>query len=540
MFVGNRNQIDLSSSNFKDFINNGCLYIDKTAFIEHVIKDFSKVLLFTRPRRMGKSLNMNTLATFLDRTQDTAQLFKGLYIENSPAFSHANKYPVIYLDFVNLDAMNLESLQKSYRKRILDLIENLLDVQNLSLALREYINDSTDYSPSILGLLVTATAKYYGEEPFLIIDEYDKVIMDTLNHPEGSEIKNFIVTALQSVLKGTTYFKKAVLTGVTRTAKENLFSGLNNIETYDIFTSSVYDSDFSLTDEELLELVPADKIDGVREWYNNMRVGNTLLYNIYSVMNYLSKPSAGLKGYWTRTGNEKILGELLNRQRLDEIVRMVNGNHSLKTRLEPQLNMEHLKDSAKCSDISFYTLAVQSGYLSHNHISHDAYEIFVPNEEARRTWARLILDYRYDSPDSKLCEIFSGIQDTDSFSSKLTDFTSMRLSYHDIGDSLETTYHVFSLGLYIGADYECVSNLEAGLGRFDILLKAKTFNAIIEFKVSETAGDDSLDKGADKALTQIEEKEYWRAVKDSQLPLYKIGIACHGKKCLVKTVLRDK
>ena len=541
MFIGNRNRINLSSSKFANFINNGYLYIDKTAFIKHVLQDASDVLLFTRPRRMGKSLNMNTLATFLDRTQDTAHLFKGLYIENSPAvFSHANKYPVIYLDFVNLDATSFENLQKSFRERILNFIENLLDVQKLSLALREYINDPNNYSASILASLLGSVTKYYGEEPFLIIDEYDKVIMDTLNHPEGSDIKNFIVTALQSALKGTTYFKKAVLTGVTRTAKENLFSGLNNIETYDIFTSSVYDADFSLTEEELLELVSEDEIPGVRQWYNNMRVGGNLLYNIYSVMNYLSKPAAGLKGYWTRTGNEKILGELLNRQRLDEIVRMVNGNYYHKARLDPQLNMEHLKDSAKCSDISFYTLGVQAGYLSHNHIGHDAYEIFIPNEEAKRTWARLILDYRYDSPDSKLCEIFDGIQDTDSFSGKLTDFTGMRLSYHDIGDSLETTYHVFALGLYIGADYECVSNLEAGLGRFDILLKAKTFNAIIEFKVSDSAGDDSLEKGADKALAQIEEKEYWRAVKDSQLPLYKIGIACHGKKCLVKTILRDK
>ena len=446
MFVGNRNRIELSSSNFKDFIINGCLYVDKTAFIEHVIKDSSKVLLFTRPRRMGKSLNMDTLATFLDLTQDTAYLFKGLYIEDSPAFSHANKYPVIYLDFVNLDAMSFENLQKSYRKRILDLINHLIKPEQLELnyGLKEYISDSKDYSSSILSSFVESVAKCYGEEPFLIIDEYDKVIMDTLNHPEGSDIKNFIVTALQSTLKGRTRFKKAVLTGVTRTARENLFSGLNNIETYDIFTPSIYDADFSLTDEELLELVSENEIAGVRQWYNNMRVGGTLLYNIYSVMNYLSKPAAGLKGYWTRTGNEKILGELLNRQRLEEIVRMVNCNYYLRTRLDPQLNMEHLKDSAKCSDISFYTLGVQSGYLSHNHTDHDTYEIFIPNEEARRTWARLILDYRYDSPDSKLCEIFSGIQDTDSFSSKLTDFTSMRLSYHDIGDSLEDIPCVFS------------------------------------------------------------------------------------------------
>ena len=540
MFVGNRNNINLSSSRFSDFINDGSIYIDKTAFIEHVLQDASNVLLFTRPRRMGKSLNMNTLATFLDRKQDTAQLFKGLYMENSPVFSHVNKYPVIYLDFVNLDSSNLENLQKSFRKRVLDSIENLLDVQNLSLAIKEYINDSKDYSASILASLIAFVAKHYGKEPFLIIDEYDKVIMDTLNHPEGDEIKNFIVTALQSTLKGTTYFKKAILTGVTRTAKENLFSGLNNIVVYDIFTPGAYDADFSLTDEEMLELVPKDKLAGARKWYNNMRVGSKLLYNIYSVMNYLSNPEAELKTYWARTGGEALLAGLMNDERLSKIARMVNSNYSLETRLDRQLNMNHLKDNAACSDVSFYTLAAQAGYLSHNHVSQDTYEVYIPNEEAKRTWARLILDFKYDSPDSKLSEIFKGIHDTESFSAKLTDFTSMRLSYYDIGGSIEKTYHVFFLGLYIGAGYTCISNLESDLGRFDILIKAKAFNAIIDFKVAGAAADDALCKEADTAIEQITDKEYWQTVKDDKLPLYKIGIACYGKKCLVKTVLHIK
>jgi len=537
MFVGDRNRIELSSSNFKDFIINGCLYVDKTAFIEHVIKDSSNVLLFTRPRRMGKSLNMNTLATFLNCKQDTAHLFKDLYIEKSSVFSEINKYPVIYFSFKDYNADNYK---QEIRDEIIQLIEKYLKPEQFGRILTRYLNDDDDYSPTILKRLMEVLSDVYGKNPYILIDEYDKPIFDNMSHTNFAEMKTYLVTLLSSSMKDNPYLGKAILTGVTRIAKENLFSGLNNIVVYDTMKPSVYDADFSLTDEELLELVAADKIAGVRQWYNNMRVGGNLLYNIYSVMNYLSDPAAGLKGYWTRTGNQKILGELLNSERLDEIVRMVNGNYFLETILDPQLNMEHLKDGTKCSDISFYTLGVQAGYLSHNHIGHDTYEIFVPNEEAKRTWARLILDYRYDSPDSKLREIFKGIQDIDLFSSKLTDFTSMRLSYYDIGDGLEKTYHVFSLGLYIGADYECVSNLEAGLGRFDILLKAKTFNAIIEFKVSDSATDDALNKEADKALIQIEEREYWRAVKDSQLPLYKIGIACHGKKCLVKTVLRDK
>lgn len=540
MFVGNKNCINLSSSRFSDFINNGYLYIDKTKFIENILQDSSSVLLFTRPRRTGKSLNMDTLATFLDCKHDTELLFNGLYIKNSTTFSHVNKYPVIYLDFVNLDSTSLENLQKSYRGRILNLINKLIKPELLDYSLKEYTNNPNDYSASILGLLVEAVSECYNEEPFLIIDEYDKVIMDTLSHPIGSDIKNFIVTALQSALKGRTYFKKAILTGVTRTAKENLFSGLNNIVVYDIFTPSTYDADFSLIEEEVLELVSEDKITDVRKWYNNMRVGGKLLYNIYSVMNYLSRPESEPKAYWARTGGETLLARLMNNERLAEIVRMVNGGYSLETRLDYQLNMNHLSGSEVCSDVSFYSLAAQAGYLSHNHVNQETYEVFIPNEEAKRTWARLILDFKYNSPDSKLSDIFKGISNTESFSAKLTNFTSMRLSYYDIGDTVEKTYHVFFLGLYIGAGYTCISNLEAGLGRFDILVKADTFNAVIEFKAAESSTDDVLRKEAEKALKQIEDKEYWFAVKDERLPLYKIGISCHGKKCLVKTIFHDR
>ena len=393
MFVGNRNRINLSSSSFKDFINEGSLYVDKTAFIEHVLEDASKTLLFTRPRRMGKSLNINTLATFLDCAKDTAHMFKGLYIENSSVFSEINKYPVIYISFKDYNADNYK---QEIRDDIVQLIEKYLKPGQFGRILTRYLNDDDDYSPTVLKRLIKILSDVYGKNPYILIDEYDKPIFDNMSHKNFAEMKNYFVTLLSSSMKDNPYLGKAVFTGVTRVAKENLFSGLNNVVVYDIFTPSVYDADFSLTEEELLEVVTEDKIAGVRRWYNNMRVGGNLLYNIYSVMNYLSNPAAGLKGYWTRTGNEKILGELLNRQRLDEIVRMVNSGYCLKTRLDQQLNMEHLKDSAKCSDISFYTLGVQAGYLSHNHINHDTYEIFIPNEEAKRTWARLILDSKYN------------------------------------------------------------------------------------------------------------------------------------------------
>jgi hypothetical protein len=379
--------------------------------------------------------------------------------------------------------------------------------------------------------------------------------MDTLNHKESDEIKSFIINALQSSLKGETHFEKAVLTGVTRTTKESLFSTLNNLEVYDILYPSVYDADFSLTESELLELVPADKIDGVRIWYNNMRVGKELLYNIYSVMNYLCDGQKKLIGYWTMTGGGGLLSSLLNGSRVDIILRMLNDEGYIHvTKLDYQLNMEHLKDVSRCSDVSFYTLAVQAGYLSFEPTDSGGFKVFIPNKEAKNVWARLLLDAKYSGIDNELYAIFNGISNVEVFSKQLTDFVSMALSYHERvtnvnvvhmqftpikKESAEWVYHVFFLGLVYSLGYECKSNLEAGLGRFDIMIKSRRFCAILEFKPAQDNADETLRERVEEAIAQIDDKEYWHELRHSPLPVYKIGIACCGKKCLAKALLHE-
>ncbi|MCL2816088.1 MAG: hypothetical protein FWD23_15960 [Oscillospiraceae bacterium] len=167
--------------------------------------------------------------------------------------------------------------------------------------------------------------------------------------------------------------------------------------------SGKYDADFSLTETELSELVTEEKIDGVRRWYNNMRVGKELLCNIYSVMNFLNDPDAELKGYWAMSGNESLLGTLLTDSRAETINRMlVEEQYRYDTGLEQHIILEHLKDISLCTDVSFYTLAVQAGYLSFEPGDFEGYRIFVPNMEARRVWARLILNAQYKSIDNTM------------------------------------------------------------------------------------------------------------------------------------------
>jgi len=391
-----------------------------------------------------------------------------------------------------------------------------LKEDQISLKLLDYFGDKENYYTDALCDLTQNLHAVYGAKPYIIIDEYDKPLMDNIHSPELTELKSWITAIFGAAMKDNPSLEKAVLTGVTRIAKENMFSGLNNLAVYDVLKQSAYDTDFSLTESELAELVPADKIEGVRKWYNNMRVGDALLYNIYSVMNYLSDGMAKLQGYWSMSGNASLLASLLAAPsrdgaitRVEAIQKMLgDGRYRHNVDLDYQLNMEHIKDTALCNDVSFYTLAVQSGYLSFEPIDGDIYNVFIPNMEARQVWSQLILDTRYHRLDSNLYSIFAGIEDTDEFSKQLTDFTTMALSYNDFKAQDEWVYHVFFLGLVYSLGYECKSNLEAGLGRFDIMVKSPSFCAVIEFKVSDSETDEAMQKEADRAIEQIDAKEY--------------------------------
>ena len=536
MYVGDKNRINVSSSQFSDFIENDNLYIDKTAFIEHILQDSSNVLLFTRSRRMGKSLNMNTLATFLDCRQNTAHLFEGLYIETSPVFCQINRYPVIYLSFRELD---INDYKWRFKVNLDEIARSYLREEQFDPALVKYFNDNDNHSTGALLDLTKNLCSAYGVKPYIIIDEYDKPLMDNINALELTEFKKWTTNIFGSALKDNPALGKAILTGVTRIAKESMFSNLNNLEVYDVFRNSVYDNDFSLTEQELTELVPAEKLPELREWYNNVRVGGSLLYNIYSVMSYL-RNGCKLDTYWSNTGNMKILTDLINPSRAGHLSKMLTeSGYAYETYLEPKLDLSRLLRNV--DDSYYYSLAVQAGYLTYepmeNAKSYDKlHKVFIPNVEARNTWKNQILSDMGLRPHNEFSDIFDNIGHTNEFDRKLTNFISLKLSYFDSdSDELEKTYHVFIFGMVLMLGYKCTSNLEAGFGRYDILIEAPEFCAVIEFKQSNSPKD--LKKDVRAALKQIDDKQYYSPVLGKGLPVYKIGIACYKKACIVKSVL---
>ncbi|MCL2815900.1 MAG: AAA family ATPase, partial [Oscillospiraceae bacterium] len=198
MYVGDKKRINVSSSQFEDFIENNNLYIDKTAFIEHVLRDSSNVLLFTRPRRMGKSLNMNTLAKFLDCKRDTVHLFSGLYIETSREFSQINKYPVIYLSFRELD---MDDYKWGFKVNLRRIAYGYLKEEQINSELLDYFNDKNNYAARALLDLTVNLYSVYGVKPYIIIDEYDKPIMDNIHSPELPEFKKWITNIFGSAMK---------------------------------------------------------------------------------------------------------------------------------------------------------------------------------------------------------------------------------------------------------------------------------------------------------------------------------------------------
>jgi hypothetical protein len=486
---------------------------------------------------MGKSLNMNTLYTFLDYTQNTKNLFDNLYISKSPAFVHVNRHPAIFLNFKDY---GIEVFRQCLRDDIVEFIGRNLELSQYSEAISRYIEDKKDFSAIILREVSKVIYNVTGKKLWILIDEYDKPIFDNIYHESLDDLKKYITAFLSAGCKSNRYLNKAVLTGVTRIARENMFSGLNNVETYDVLRASVYDNDFSLTDEELRELIqpecPEDYFKTVQRWYNNMTVGDARLYNIYSVMSFLKQKR--FLCFWGYTGGTDLLESLLNPERTNAIQYLLAYNIPAEVSLKEYISLKELA-SKQCTDDAFYSLAVQAGYLSFEKkiiAERIYYSVYIPNEEARQIWKDVLANSVFRDDIIKMNEVFRYIHEPQKFEQLLGEMLSDKLSFHDIGGSVderEDAYHVYVLGL-LDRSYQCLSNREQGDGRPDIIFTAPKFHAIIEFKTWGKYG--SAEKAAENALKQINEHRYYAQLSKDR-PIYKIGIGFRGKKCAVKAEL---
>ena len=541
MIVGDIKRINLSTSSFERIITEGTLYVDKTRMIENFLKSSSEVSLIARQRRMGKSLNMDMVRCFLTDKEDLRHLFKGLYIESYPVWEMAHSAPVFSFDFKRLVPSN-------YKKKLFgfvcDFIYSYCSTDDLSQTAKNYI-ESNDFSdPDGLYILTESVYRATGRRSYILIDEYDKPLMDNRNKEDYNEIRDFERAFLSAGLKGNPYLEKALVTGVMRVSKESMFSDLNNIEVFDVFKDSTYTFDYGFTEEEVREmrqLLEFD-IDEARAWYNGFNVAGNPIFNTYSMVSFLSRKEFAC--YWGMSGSMDMAADLLNNNREMILTGLLNGERA-EVPIADRISLKQL--SADAGDEVFYSLLVQCGYLSMDGMVPgkvaEAY-VTIPNKELMSVWRKFILENIYSTTPRRASTIFDNAEDHNRFAEDIEYFLSERLSYHDLavygGSDIKKThervYHIFLLGIlsaYKDTHFKhALSNRESGDGRYDVLIERTTANYIFEVKSCNT--DEDLDAKAHDALEQIEVKRYGADLPKADKKLVKIGVAVSGKRCRVR------
>ena len=537
-------KIPIGLSDFKKLIEGNYYYFDKTNFIDEIIKDGSEVKLFTRPRRFGKTLNMSMLKYFFDikEAEENRKLFKNLYIEKSEYFKEQGQYPVIFITLKDLKKNTWEECFFGVK----ELLRSLYNDFNF---IRETLNESdlkefdkiwlkeegANYDSSLLNL-TKYLYNYYQKKVILLIDEYDSPLITANQRGYYKDSINFFRNFLSLVLKTNSNLKMGVLTGIVQVAKEGIFSGLNNVRTYNILGDK-FETFFGLSEEEVKEALKyfemTYEIEEVKRWYDGYKFGNSEVYNPWSIINYLS--DGGLQAYWVNTSDNALIYDSIKNSTVDvfkDLEALFEGK-AIKKEISPFFTFEEL---SKFDGI--WQLMVYNGYLKVNEkLSNDEYMINIPNYEIQTFFKKGFIDKflvsgNYFNP--MMDALLDG--DIEEFERRLQNIFLVNTSFYDLKG--EKVYHSLFLGMLIWLrdKYEVKSNGERGHGRYDAMLipldKVKPAY-VFEFKVSKTIK--ALNAKAEEALEQIKEKQYDVGLKDLGITkIYRIGIAFKGKNVKVK------
>lgn len=518
--------IAIGVSDFRNIIANNCFYVDKTKFIEELVNDMTAVHLITRPRRFGKTLNLSMLKYFYDIEGNTEnrKLFDGLYISNSLAMSEQGKYPVIFLSFKDVKAdSSLEMMENIaiLMKNLYDKFEYIREKLNQS-NLMEFDEiwlkkDNANLRGALLNLC-SYLKEYYNQDVILLIDEYDTPMVSAYEHGYYDEIKMFFTTLYGSALKENPALKKAVLTGIMRISKGNIFSGLNNVK-----VNSILEDDFAeyfgITEKEveksLIEYGLEERLPEVQKWYNGYIFGGVRVYNPFSITNFLDRKK--IMPYWVNTSSNTLINKVLKEASssiFEELSKLFQRETINKT-IDVYSNFNELKNTEQ-----IWYLLTNAGYLTPvEEIDFGKYSIRIPNEEVHyffeRDFIRNFLG-SVDNFDRTLSYLLEG--DFDNFTYELENIMLNSVSCFDFNsNSKESHYHVFILGMLLGLRrrYYIHSNREGGRGRYDLVVEPmdKSKNGlVIEFKVAKEKED--LEKASEEALAQIEEKRYYEGLRD--------------------------
>ena len=545
--------LPIGVSDFK-LATTGYYYVDKTLMIRDFLDKKPMVSLFTRPRRFGKTLNMDMLRVFFEKTnEDTSVYFKDKQIWQCGDYytKHQGQYPVIFLTFKDVKSMTWEETFQKIRRLIsLEFIRhNELETSSVLTAYEKeqyhlLAGDSGDEVDCQMGLQLLSLLlhKHYGRECIIIIDEYDTPIQQGHTCNFYPEIVNFMRNFFSGGLKDNPHLAFGFLTGILRVAKESIFSGMNNLKTYSILDDG-YSSYFGFTEKEVKDMLryygKDDKYNELSEWYDGYRFGNTEIFNPWSVINYISD-NCFPKAFWQSTGSNEIIGEIIQAATPEitkDLYKLLCGE-----KIAAYIDTGVIYPEVQNNPYSIYSFLLVAGYLKVANIYPQSdgnfmCDVAIPNKEITFVYEKEVLNRtNQNSVAISISQAISS-KDTQKLQALLEDF--MVKSISSIDGANEGFYHGMMLGLcaILGNRYKIRSNRESGLGRFDIQLMPLTKGMpgfIFEFKHTKDEHTD-LSALADSALQQIEAKKYDTELRDNGVnSIISIGIAFRGKSAVVR------
>ena len=557
-----KKKLPIGISNFKEIIEDEYYYFDKTEFIENLFEEVSKIKLFTRPRRFGKTLNMSMIKYFFDieNKNENKKLFENLKISENEYFKKQGTAPVISISFRNYDESSWENGFEMIKNTISDLYDEFEFVkENLSARKKEkydsiLFNRATEATWKLSLLDLTKYLyEYYGKKVVVLIDEYDQPIIDSYVKGYYQEAISFFKTFYGVVLKDNNYLEMGIMTGILRVAKENIFSGLNNLRVHTILDNR-FTEYFGITESEV-EKVLKDfnlefELQDVQKWYNGYLFGDIKVYNPWSIINFLNDEK--LKPYWVNTsGNEliKLYLKKLKNEIFDDFSKLLNREEIYK-RINENMTFSNLESNYSKN---IWNLFFHSGYLTlAKKIEDDGMcYLKIPNEEILKMFSEMFIEIYFEDYE-KFLYMSNALREGNisDFEKYLKEVLLENVGIFDVsGIYREQFYHGLMLGiiLILKNEYEITSNNFAGKGRYDLLLKPKNLEKrkegiILELKVvnaienlSEDKIFEKLENECDIALQQIEKKEYASVLKNSGVEnVLKIGIAFFGKEVAVK------
>lgn len=535
-----RKAIPLGVVDYETLKNQNYFFIDKSMMIYDFLMRKSTVTLITRPRRFGKTINMSMMSSFFDITKDSKEIFKDTKIVETEYISEMNQYPTIFISFANAknDKWNVVKEIKLQLRKEYDRYAHVFEQKMTVFEQNEYEslvqglmtkNDGIlDNIIDALSFLMERLEKYYHKKVMVFIDEYDTPFIEAHVGGYYEELRGGLSSLLHNALKTSTSLHYAMMTGIQRVAKENIFSDLNNLVVCTV-KDLEYSQYFGFTEEETkqtLEYYDLSLNDEVKSMYDGYHFGEHDIYNPWSILNYASRKV--LEPYWVNTSSNTMIKKAISssdeafERGYEELIR----NGELETTVKMDTSFFEVNNTE-----NLWGLLVNAGYLTlHKTISiqDSLYIIKIPNQEVQLEFRKLTA-YHLKATETDLTVLFNSLKrcKKEDFEDRYRKILLTLPSYHDLKD--ENSYHMMLLGMcaWLSNEYEVISNREVGKGRCDIILKSKKnqISYILEFKYTNDSSVD-LKQLAKSAIDQIDSRRYDSGLSGTVI---RIGLAHYQK-----------